>query len=280
MAHLFPFSPAVESLIELALQEDLCCGDLTSDSLFDPAQRVSCWPKAKQDLVVAGLGVFQRVFERVDAQIDVELRATDGDAVSSGTLLAEVSGPIRSVLRAERTALNFLCRLSGVATLTAQFVAVAGPDGPRICDTRKTTPGFRELEKYAVRAGGGFNHRFNLGSSAMLKDNHIAAVGDLIGAVTRLRQQLPHTATIEVEVTNLDEVQAALKAGVEIVMLDNMGLSDMRKAVEMCAGRVVTEASGRVTLERIAELREVGVDVISSGALTHSAPTADISLEF
>lgn len=280
MAHLFPFSPAVDSLLELALQEDLCCGDLTSDSLFEPTERVSCWPKAKQDLVVAGLGVFQRVFQRVDAEIGVELRATDGDAVNSGTLLAEVNGPTRSVLRAERTALNFLCRLSGVATLTAQFVAASGPEGPRICDTRKTTPGFRELEKYAVRAGGGFNHRFNLGSSAMLKDNHIAAVGDLVGAVTRLRQSLPHTATIEVEVTNLDEVKAALEAGVEIVMLDNMDVSEMRKAVEMCSGRTITEASGRVTLERIAELREVGVDVISSGALTHSAPTADISLEF
>lgn len=280
MAHLFPFSPAVDSLLELALQEDLCCGDLTSDALFEPTDCVSCWPKAKQDLVVAGLGVFQRVFQRVDTQIDVALRATDGDSVSSGTLLAEVNGPTRSVLRAERTALNFLCKLSGVATLTARFVAAAGPNGPRICDTRKTTPGFRELEKYAVKAGGGFNHRFNLGSSAMIKDNHIAAVGDLVGAVTRLRQRLPHTATIEVEVTNLDEVKAALEAGAEIVMLDNMGVSDMRTAVEMCAGRAVTEASGRVTLERIAELRDVGVDVISSGALTHSAPTADISLEF
>jgi nicotinate-nucleotide pyrophosphorylase (carboxylating) len=235
---------------------------------------------AKSDLVVAGLAVFERVMHRVDGEIRVTATAHDGEHVGAGRELALLEGGARSLLRGERPALNFLCHLSGVATLTARFVAAAGKGGPRICDTRKTTPGFRELEKYAVRMGGGFNHRFNLGAAAMIKDNHIAAVGSISEAVRRVRASLPHTATVQVEVGTLADVDEALAAGVSLLLLDNMDIDTLREAVGRCRGRALTEASGRVTLERIRDLSAVGVDVISSGALTHSAPTADISLDF
>lgn len=279
MTPYFPFSPAVDELIDMALREDLGCGDLTSDALFSAEQLGNGHLLAKDDLVVAGLGVFVRTLERADTTCSVECLVADGDSVARGDILANVNGPVLSLLRAERTALNFVRHLSGVASLTASCVAAAGKDGPRICDTRKTTPGFRELEKYAVRMGGGFNHRFNLGSAAMIKDNHIAAAGSIREAVSRLRASLPHTATIEVETTCLDEVDQALSAKADIIMLDNMGDDDMKEAVQRCRGRAITEASGNVTLEGIARLRDVGVDVASSGALTHSAPAADISLD-
>ena len=275
----FPFSPAVDQLIELALTEDLCCGDLTSDTLFGSDQRCTGVILAKEPLVVAGFPVVQRVFERVSPQCEVSQEIEDGNEVGSSTILGRVQGPVQSVLRAERTALNFVRHLSGVATTVARYVRTAGEGGPRIVDTRKTTPGFRELEKYAVRMGGGHNHRFNLGSSVMIKDNHIAAVGSIAEAVRRCRERVPHTATIEVEVCNLEMVDEAIAAGADIVMLDNMSNDEMAQAVKRCNGRALTEASGGITDERLGALRQVGVDIVSSGALTHSAPAADISLD-
>lgn len=275
----YPFSPFVDELIRMALMEDLAGGDLTSDLLFAADAGARGRVLAKQDLVLAGLGVFERVLGAVDARVRFEERHRDGERVAAGTVVALVEGPARSVLRAERTALNFLRHLSGVATLTARYVAAAGPDGPRVVDTRKTTPGFRELEKYAVRCGGGRNHRFNLGSAVMIKDNHIAAVGSIAEAVRRARAGAPHTAHIEVETTTLDEVQQALDAGADSVLLDNMDDDTMARAVALCRGRALTEASGNITDARLASLARVGVDIVSSGALTHSAPAADLSLD-
>jgi nicotinate-nucleotide pyrophosphorylase (carboxylating) len=275
----YPFSPFVDELIRMALMEDLAGGDLTSDLLFAADAGARGRVLAKQDLVLAGLGVFERVLAAVDARVRFEARHRDGERVAAGTVVALVEGPARSVLRAERTALNFLRHLSGVATLTARYVAAAGPDGPRVVDTRKTTPGFRELEKYAVRCGGGRNHRFNLGSAVMIKDNHIAAVGSIAEAVRRARAGAPHTAHIEVETNTLDEVQQALDAGADSVLLDNMDDETMAQAVALCRGRALTEASGNITDARLASLARVGVDIVSSGALTHSAPAADLSLD-
>jgi nicotinate-nucleotide pyrophosphorylase (carboxylating) len=273
------FSPAVDQLIDLALTEDLGAGDLTSDALFGAADEGRGVVIAKQALVVAGLGVMARVFGRVDARLDFQAVVQDGAKVAAGALLARVAGPVQSLLRAERTALNFIRHLSGVATLTAQYVEASGRTGPRVVDTRKTTPGFRELEKYAVRQGGGHNHRANLGAGVMIKDNHILAAGSISAAVRRVREVAPHTATVEVEVVDLAGVDEALEAGADIVLLDNMNDADMAEAVRRCQGRAVTEASGNVTLDRIEALRLIGVDVVSSGALTHSAPAADISLD-
>lgn len=279
MDAFYPFSPAVDALIDLALTEDLGAGDLTSDALFGPSDQGRGVVLAKEALVVAGLGVMARVFERVDRRLDFEPLVEDGAHTEAGAHLARVKGPVRSLLRAERTALNFVRHLSGVATLTAQFVEASGTSGPRVVDTRKTTPGFRELEKYAVRQGGGHNHRANLGAGVMIKDNHIAAVGSIGAAVARVRDVAPHTATVEVEVVDLAGVDAALEAGADILLLDNMTDADMAEAVRRCQGRAVTEASGNVTLDRIESLRLIGVDVVSSGALTHSARSADISLD-
>lgn len=275
----FPFSPAVDQLIELALTEDLCCGDLTSDALFDPDQGCAGVFLAKEPLVLAGFPLVQRVFERVDSRCEVKQDVAEGTAVSARSALGHVRGPVRSVLRAERTALNFVRHLSGVASTVARYIRISGKGGPRIVDTRKTTPGFRELEKYAVRMGGGHNHRFNLGSAVMIKDNHIAAVGSIAEAVRRCRETIPHTATIEVEVATLEMVDEALAAGAEIIMLDNMNDAQMKLAAERCAGRALTEASGGITDERLGALGAVGVDIVSSGALTHSSPAADISLD-
>lgn len=275
----FPFSPAVDHLIDLALTEDLCCGDLTSDSLFSADSTTRGVLLAKEPMVIAGLGVFHRVYFKLDDRVEIVPKAADSDHVPSGTGIATLNGPTRSVLRGERVALNFIRHLSGVATTTAHYVELLGTDGPRIVDTRKTTPGFRELEKYAVRQGGGFNHRFNLGAAVMIKDNHIAAVGSITEAVHTCRAAIPHTATIEVEITSLDMLEEALTAGADIIMLDNMSDEQMAEAVSRCAGRVITEASGGITDERLGALRKVGVDVISSGALTHSSRAADLSLD-
>ncbi len=275
----FPFSPAVDQLIDLALTEDLCCGDLTTDSLFSAESTTRGVLLAKESMVIAGLSVFQRVYAKLDPGVEIHPTSADSDQVAAGTEVAKITGPTRSVLRGERVALNFIRHLSGVATTTARYAELLGADGPRIVDTRKTTPGFRELEKYAVRQGGGFNHRFNLGAAVMIKDNHIAAVGSLTKAVTTCRAAIPHTATIEVEITSLEMLDEALEAGADIIMLDNMSDEQMAEAVARCAGRVITEASGGITDERLGTLREIGVDVISSGALTHSSKAADLSLD-
>lgn len=273
----FPFSPLVRELIRLALTEDLVGGDITTDAIFCDGDQLEATLIAKEPLVLAGAPLAAAIFEEIDPQVEVTFDAPDGARLDVGPF-GTVRGRTLSVLRGERVLLNFLRHLSGVATLTRRCVDALGDCGTRLVDTRKTTPGFRELEKYAVRMGGGANHRFNLAGGAMIKDNHIAAAGSIHAAVARVRAHAPFLIRIEVEVTTMGELEQALEAGADVVMLDNMTTAQMRDAVQVVAGRALVEASGNITLGRLAELRDVGLDVISSGALTHSAPNADISL--
>ena len=270
--------PRIDTLIDLALEEDAGLGDLTSRAIFPPQHRSRAVIEAVHDLVVCGLEVAARVFTRVDPALKVELTAADGDFVKKGVVVLRVSGPTASLLTAERTALNFIQRLSGIATLSRRFADVAGPTGVRIADTRKTTPGFRALEKHAVRCGGCSNHRFSLGEHVLIKDNHIAAAGSVAAAVSRCRDAAPHTARIEVEAKTMAEVREALKAGADVILLDNMGPPMVRNALAVIAGRALVEISGGVRLETLRDFALPGVDVISVGALTHSAPAADLSL--
>jgi nicotinate-nucleotide pyrophosphorylase (carboxylating) len=274
--------PAVDRLIDLALEEDLGRGDVTSAATLDgdggEARGVLL---AKQALVVFGLDVVRRVFARVSPAIAMEPHARDGDRIEPRTLLADLRGPAVPLLMAERTALNFLQRLSGIATLSRRFAdAVAGTHA-RVVDTRKTTPGWRALEKAAVRAGGCHNHRADLGSGILIKDNHIAAAGGVRRAVERARARAPHPHRIEIEVVDLAGLEEAIAARAEIVLLDNMELPLLERAIRRAheAGLLV-EVSGGVRLETVAEIARLGADIISAGALTHSAPAVDISLDF
>ncbi len=278
MSAPFPFAEITRELIRLALLEDLAFGDVTSDPIFPLDAVGSAVFVAKEPLVVAGISVVAEVLRCVDEEATLEWSVKDGDAISVGEF-GLVRGRVRSLLRAERVMLNFLRHLSGIATLTKRYVSLLGPDGPAMVDTRKTTPGFRELEKYAVRCGGGKNHRYNLGSGAMIKDNHIAAAGSIAAAVTAVRNHAPFLTRIEVEVSNLEELAEALDAGADAVLLDNMETELMREACSIVAGRAVVEASGNITETRLPELRDIGLDVISSGAITHSAPNVDISMK-
>ena len=272
--------PAVHRLIALALEEDLGRGDVTSEALIPPEREATGEVTVKAPGVVAGLGVAAAVFHAVDPTLAWEALAHDGDPVTPGQVVARVSGRARSILAAERTALNFLQRLSGIATATARYVEALRGTRARLADTRKTTPGWRYLEKMAVRAGGGTNHRMDLAGGILIKDNHLALSGhDIAAAVRRARAYGPHTVRLEIEVTDLAGVEAALAAGADIIMLDNMALEDMRRAVELVAGRALLEASGGITLETVRAVAETGVDLISSGAVTHSAKALDISLE-
>ncbi len=270
--------PRTDHLIDLALDEDAGLGDVTSRALFPEGHASRAVIEAGQDLVVCGLEVAARVFARVDAGIRVRASARDGDAVGKGQRVLHLSGPTASLLTAERTALNFLQRLSGIATLSARFARAAAGTGVRVVDTRKTTPGLRALEKYAVRCGGCFNHRSSLGEHVLIKDNHIEAAGSIARAVARARAAAPHLCRIEVEAKTLREAGAAVRAGVDVVLLDNMSPSQVREAVALVGGRAAVEVSGGVRLETLAEYVLAGVDVISIGALTHSAPAADLSL--
>jgi nicotinate-nucleotide pyrophosphorylase (carboxylating) len=276
---------ALDDLIDRALAEDLQGGDLTSRCCVEAAARAEADAIARVPVVACGGGLFRRVFERIDPTVEVALLVAEGERVSEGTVLWRAAGSARSLLAAERTALNFVQRLTGIATLARRFVdAVPTGTRARIVDTRKTTPGLRALERYAVRTGGAHNHRNDLGSAVLIKDNHIAAAGGVAAAVERARQLAPHTSRIEVEVTNLAELEQALAAGADIVMLDNMDTQGVERAVARVRGWVagpkpLIEVSGGVSLARIPELARAGVDVISVGALTHSAPAADISLE-
>ena len=265
-------------MIDLALEEDAGLGDVTSRAIFPAKHRSRAVIEAGQDLVVCGLEVAARVFARVDRRLSVALVARDGEKIKKGGIVLRVSGPTASLLTAERTALNFLQRLSGVATFSRRFADRAKPLGVRIVDTRKTTPGYRALEKYAVRCGGCHNHRASLGEHVLIKDNHIAAAGSLTRAVGRARAEAPHTAKIEVEAGTLAEVREAVRAGAEVILLDNMAPVQIRAAVAAVAGRAVIEVSGGVRYETLADYALPGVDVISVGALTHSAPAADLSL--
>ena len=270
----------VEHLVKLALEEDLGdLGDITSRATIPETQTIHARITAKAPGVVAGLLLVECVYQQIDPQVVVTRRAQDGDAVTPGIIVCEVVGAGRSVLSGERVALNFLQRLSGIATLTAQFVAAVEGTNTVILDTRKTTPGWRALEKYAVRMGGGANHRMGLYDMVLIKDNHIAATGGITVAVTALRDcPDAHDLAIEVEVENLDGLREALGCSVDRILLDNMSLDQMREAVVIAAGKVPLEASGNMTLDRVRAVAQTGVDFISIGALTHSAPALDLSM--
>lgn len=269
---------AAQPLVELAVAEDIGPGDATSEAVLPEDLVLEGRIIAKADGVVAGLAIAAAVFSRVDPAIRFTACIRDGDRVRPGDIVAEVKGPGRGMLAAERAVLNFLQRLSGIATLTRAFVDAVVGTGTAILDTRKTHPGYRVLEKYAVRVGGGQNHRFGLHDMLLIKDNHIEAAGGITVAVERARTASPHLP-LEVEVKNLGELREALELNVDRIMLDNMSLNDMRSAVEIASGHVELEASGNVTLERVAAVAATGVDYISVGALTHSAPALDLSLE-
>jgi nicotinate-nucleotide pyrophosphorylase (carboxylating) len=272
--------PGTDALIERALAEDAGLGDLTSEAIFPADHRSKARIVAREDLVVCGLEVAARVFQRMDSTVEVKARCADGDRVRKGQPVLNIAGPTISLLTAERTALNFLQRLSGIATLSRRFAEAAARAGTgvRVADTRKTTPGWRALEKYAVRCGGCANHRFSLGEHVLIKDNHIAAAGSLGAAVRRARVAAPHTAKIEVEAGTLKEVREALAAGAEVILLDNMTPARIARAVAAIGGAALVEVSGGVRLENLADFALPGVDVISVGSLTHSAPAVDLSM--
>jgi nicotinate-nucleotide pyrophosphorylase (carboxylating) len=274
--------PSVRRLIDLALDEDLGRGDVTSAVTCGPvSDQVLAEMNARAPIVVFGLDLAIAVFTLVDPRISVELLVRDGTAVERGEVLLIARGPAVSVLAAERTALNFVQRLSGVATLSRRYADAVTGTTTRVIDTRKTTPGFRVLEKAAVRAGGCFNHRFDLGSGVLIKDNHIVACGSVKTAVERARHGAPHSLRVEVEVTNLSELDEALAAGAEVVLLDNMTPAQVETAAARAHARgILVEVSGGITLSTIAEYARAGADLISVGALTHSAPAVDIGLDF
>ena len=268
-----------DELIKLALREDISSEDVTTNSVMKEAVKGEVELICKQDGVIAGLDVFKRVFELLDDTVEVELYCKDGDEVKNKQLMGKVTGDICVLLSGERVALNYLQRMSGIATYTRSVAALLEGTKTKLLDTRKTTPNMRIFEKYAVRVGGGFNHRYNLSDGVLLKDNHIGAAGSVTKAVQMAKEYAPFVRKIEIEVENLEMVKEAVEAGADIIMLDNMSPEEMRQAVELIAGRAETECSGNVTKENISNVTAVGVDYISSGALTHSAPILDISLK-
>ena len=271
----------LDELLRSCLREDIGRGDLTSESIFSPEQTGRADIVAREEFVVAGAQtVAARVFTVQNKMIIISDALPDGTRVKAGDTLLTVSGPVIDLLKAERVALNLLQRMSGIATFTARFVEKVSKYPVRICDTRKTTPGLRMLEKYAVAAGGGSNHRFNLADGILIKDNHIAACGSITEAVERIRSTVPHTLKIEVETETIEEVQECLRCGVDIIMLDNMSFEMTRKAVEIIDKRALSESSGGITLANVEAVAQTGVDIISIGALTHSAPACDIGMDW
>ncbi|MBQ6530799.1 MAG: carboxylating nicotinate-nucleotide diphosphorylase [Clostridia bacterium] len=268
-----------DELIMNALREDITSEDITTNSVMREYQKGEVDLICKQDGIIAGLEVFKRTFELLDSDTEVVLNARDGDAVKNGDKLGVVRGDIRVLLSGERTALNYLQRMSGIATYTNSIVKLLEGSKTKLLDTRKTTPNMRVFEKYAVKAGGGYNHRYNLSDGILLKDNHIGAAGGVKEAVQMAKEYAPFVRKIEIEVENLDMLREALEAGADIIMLDNMSVEDMKEAVRLVAGKAETECSGNVTKENVARLVDIGVDYISSGALTHSAPILDLSLK-
>lgn len=268
-----------DEMILLALKEDITFGDISSDAVLPKAAMGSVELIAKQDGVIAGLPVFKRVFELIDGSIDIKFMVADGDLVHSGEKLAVLRGDLHSLLSGERTALNYLQHMSGIATYTRSIADILEGSGIKLLDTRKTTPCNRIFEKYAVKIGGGNNHRFNLSDGVMLKDNHIAAAGGIKNAVAMAKKEVSFVRKIEVEVENLNMVGEAVEAGADIIMLDNMDYETMEEALKIIDGKAETECSGNVTAENVAKLAALGVNYISSGALTHSAPILDISMK-
>jgi len=269
----------VDKIIEQALLEDIGTGDITTESIIPSNLKAKGIIKTSDEGVVAGLYIARLVFQKLDSENTFQEKIIDGTKITQGKLLAEITGSARTILKGERVALNFLQRMSGIATITSKFCQEVKDLPIRIVDTRKTTPGLRVLEKYAVRIGGGYNHRFGLYDAVLIKDNHIATAGGIKPAVNSVRKQISHTVKIEVEVENLSQLQEALEMRVDVIMLDNMNLNVMKKAVKTAKGKVLLEASGRVTLENVREIAQTGVDLISIGALTHSVKSLDISME-
>ena len=268
-----------DRLIRMALEEDITSEDLSTNCVMPEYQKGEVQLICKHDGVIAGLGVFKRVFELLDDTVSFDMRVEDGDEVTVGQLMAVITGDIRALLSGERTALNYLQRMSGIATYTRSIAKMLEGSGTTLLDTRKTTPNMRIFEKYAVKVGGGSNHRFNLSDGVMLKDNHIGAAGNITKAVKMAKEYASFVHKIEVEVENLDMVKKAVEAGADIIMLDNMSPEQMKEAIQIIDGRALTECSGNVTKENIQNMIDVGVDYVSSGALTHSAPIMDISLK-
>jgi nicotinate-nucleotide pyrophosphorylase (carboxylating) len=268
----------IDKIIENALAEDIHTGDITTLSILPKPRRMRARLVAKEPLVLAGIAVAQRVFVKLDPAVQFQAEFADGAQLKVGDVIAWIEGDAASLLQGERVSLNLLQRMSGIATQTAAYVKEIEGTGARVVDTRKTTPGLRVLEKYAVRVGGGTNHRTGLYDGVLIKENHISAAGGILEAVRLAREYIPHTLKIEVETETLDEVNQALQAGADIIMLDNMSCEQMTQAVQVIAKRALVEASGGVNLKTIRAIAETGVDIISVGALTHSVPAADISM--
>ena len=267
-----------EELIQLALKEDIGPGDITTDNLVTPDTRGKGIIVAKQDLVIAGLQVAEKVFNTLEPKIEFKALYADGDRIPAGSTVVRIDGTLGALLRGERTALNFLQRLSGIATQARAFIEEVIGTSVKLVDTRKTTPGWRVLEKYAVRIGGAHNHRMGLYDGVLIKDNHIAVSGGIANAVKKVRQQISHLIKVEVEAATFEEVKEAMAAGADVIMLDNMDLEQIRQAVRMIDKKALVEVSGNVTRERLRELAQTGVDLISIGALSHSAVAVDLSM--
>ena len=268
-----------DQLIRMALQEDITSEDVSTNAVMPTEVKGTVDLIAKEDGIIAGLDVYARVFQMLDEKTEIDFKCKDGDEVKKGELMATLTGDIRVPLSAERVALNYLQRMSGIATYTRQVAKLLEGSKVTLLDTRKTTPNCRVFEKYAVRVGGGCNHRYNLSDGVLLKDNHIGAAGSITKAITMAKEYAPFVRKIEIEVETLEQVKEAVEAGADIIMLDNMTPEVMKQAVELIDGRAQTECSGNITKENIARIREIGVDFVSSGALTHSAPILDISMK-
>ncbi len=269
----------VKKVIRRAIEEDIGTGDITTDNIIEKSKNGTGSIIVKEKTVIAGLKVAELVFKEIDSEVKFEHMKDDGDRVEAGKKIALVKGKISSILKGERLALNFLQRMSGIATKTSKYVDKVKDYDVRVTDTRKTTPTLRYFEKKAVRLGGGYNHRMGLYDAVLIKDNHIKAVGTLGEAVEKVREKIPHTTKIEVEVESIEEVEEALENGADIIMLDNMSLEDMKRAVKLIGDSAISEASGGITLENIEEVAKTGVDVISVGALTHQIESTDIGLD-
>ncbi len=268
-----------DQLIRMALQEDITSEDVSTNAVMPTGVKGTVDLIAKEDGIIAGLDVYARVFQILDEKTEIDFKCKDGDEVRKGELIATVTGDIRVLLSGERVALNYLQRMSGIATYTRQVAKLLEGSKVTLLDTRKTTPNCRVFEKYAVRVGGGCNHRYNLSDGVLLKDNHIGAAGSITKAITMAKEYAPFVRKIEIEVETLEQVKEAVEAGADIIMLDNMTPEVMKQAVELIDGRAQTECSGNITKENIARICEIGVDFVSSGALTHSAPILDISMK-
>jgi nicotinate-nucleotide pyrophosphorylase (carboxylating) len=281
MQATLPAPTVVAEAVRRALSEDIDRGDVTTEACIDPSAIGTATLHARERIVLCGLPIVEEVYAQLDLLVRVDAHLHDGDMVDTGAAIATISGPASSMLLGERVALNFVQRLSGVSTMTRRFVdALPKGSTTRITDTRKTTPGLRAFERYAVRCGGGHNHRADLGAAVLIKDNHIAAAGGCTRAITRARAYAPHTCRIECEVETHAQLDEALAAGADIIMLDNFDADEVRDAVRTIDGRAIVEVSGRITLERVTALGALGVDVISVGALTHSSPACDLGLDW